>query len=84
MPRKKNTGQSDEGRKLAEKQLNQTLIDKFKSVRLNGMKEGCRAVSGVILQTVTREDMTDAEKLAEIKRFCQVGLGLKEVNTYNE
>lgn len=61
-----------------EKQLNKVFKEKFKEVHLNGLLQGTKAISKVILDKANDTSKTSEERLEDIIKFCEVSLKEKD------
>lgn len=73
--KRKDINMTKKQEKLFEEQLQKQLKAQFQK----GLSDGSKAIAGVIYDKVKLYNGTNAEEvIADIKRFCEVGLAIKE------
>lgn len=63
--------------KKDEELLRDTIQKSLKDTHSKGLLQGSKAMCGVILEKANDTTKTPEERIAEIKRFCEVSLGEK-------
>lgn len=62
---------------MDEKQMKAIIEEKLQKVFTDGLKQGTKAVIGVVLEEITTEDKSAEEKLNTLKLFCERSLRLE-------
>lgn len=63
---------------MNESELEKVIKENYQKIQSAAMTQGAKGMAGVIYDKCNQNNKTSDEIIAEIKEFCEIGLGIRK------